>query len=239
MPVFYHEVKFPRPEMPSMGRVARRAYTWQSGPRRSPRRSPTAILEPSAAQHDDALLAAAFRDLHGRRLHGFAILVALGDRQAAERVAGFALAAGARQAAALRHPERAAAWLRARALHGLHQRRSIGRSASVDERRAALAPLGVDVAVYQGLEALSVNARAALVASAIERFDPIDVETILGAAPAATRHMVAEARKRYLRFAARESGEEPDADLDQPMGELASRVQSVATRAFSPGEASR
>ena len=59
------------------------------------------------------LMRAAFRDLHGTRLHGFALLVTLGDRAHAARLTrGDALAAGMAQAAALRHPERAAAWLR-------------------------------------------------------------------------------------------------------------------------------
>lgn len=179
------------------------------------------------------MLATAFRNLHGPRLHGFAMLVSLGDEQAAERVAGFSLAAGAEQAAALRHPERAAAWLRARTLRALHQQRSLGQSTPIEARRAALAPLGVDEAVYRGLAALGIKARAALVASDIERFDPIDVETILDAAPAATRHIVAEARNRYLQSANDGASEEADGALDQPAGELAGRVRGVAARAFS------
>ncbi|HEV8251817.1 MAG TPA: hypothetical protein VGQ66_00390 [Candidatus Limnocylindria bacterium] len=210
-----------------------------AGSRRSPGRSPTAILQPSPAQYDDATLAAAFRDLHGPRLHGFAILVTLGDQQLAERVAGFSLAAGARQAAALRHPERAAAWLRARTLRALHEPRAPGRSTPVEARRAALATLGVDESVYHGLAALGIDARAALVASAIERFDPIDVETILAAAPAATRHAVAEARSRYMRFAVKGSGEEAGPAPDEPIGELAARVQEVSARAFSTGDEPR
>ena len=166
------------------------------------------------------------------------MLVTLGDQQAAERVAGFSLAAGAQQAAALRHPERAAAWLRARTLRVLRSRRWLGGSPPIEVRRAALAPLGVGEAVYRGLAALSINARAALVASDIERLDPIDVETILDAAPSATRHTVAEARSRYLQSATDGVGEEADLALDQQAGELAGRVQRVAARAF-PSEASR
>jgi hypothetical protein len=182
-------------------------------------------------------LAAAFRDLHGPRLHGFTVLVTLGDSRLAERMAGFSLAAGAAQAAALRHPERAAAWLRARTLRTLKEQRRLRRPAASDERRAALAVLGVDEAAYRGLASLDLNARAALVASSIERFDPIDVEAILDAAPAATRRIVAEARKRYLRFAAGSPSAKPPAE--GPMGELAGRVQGVATRAFSISETSR
>jgi hypothetical protein len=160
------------------------------------------------------------------------MLVALGDQRSAERAAGFALAAGAEQAAALRHPERAAAWLRARTLRDLHEQRWLSRSTPVEARRAALASLGVSDAVFRGLAGLKMDARAALVASAIERFDPIDVETILRTAPAAARHTVAQARNRYLRFASRGS-DGADADPDQPAGEIARRVEGVATRAFS------
>ena len=167
------------------------------------------------------------------------MLVTLGDRQSAELVAGFALAAGANQAAALRHPERAAAWLRARALHTLHQRRSIGRKTAGDVRRATLATLGVDEAAYRGLAALSLDARAALVASAIERFDAIDIETILDTSPAAARHAVAEARERYVRYASSTAQAERDEPDDSPSGELASRVHDVAARAFSASDTTR
>jgi hypothetical protein len=178
------------------------------------------------------MLAAAFRELHGARLHGFAMLVALGDQRSAERAAGFALAAGAGQAAALRHPERAAAWLRARTLRDLHEHGWLNRSTPVEARRAALAELGVGNAAFRGLAGLSMDARAALAASAIERFDPIDIETILRTAPAAARHAVAQARNRYLRFASRgPDGAEPDPG--QPSGEIARRVEAVAMRAFS------
>jgi hypothetical protein len=179
------------------------------------------------------VLAAAFRNLHGPRLHGFAMLVTLGDQQAAERVAGFSLAAGAEQAAALRHPERAAAWLRARTLRALRSQRWLRESPPIEVRRAALSPLGVGEVVFRGLASLSIDARAALVASDIERFDPIDVETILDAAPATTRHTVAEARNRYLQSASAGASEEADWAADQLAGELAGRVQRVAARAFS------
>ncbi|HTI29299.1 MAG TPA: hypothetical protein VL687_02940 [Methylomirabilota bacterium] len=166
------------------------------------------------------------------------MLVTLGDAQLAERVAGFALAAGAGQAAALRHPERAAAWLRARTLRALREQRRFRRSAAAEDRRATLAQLGVGDAAYRGLASLDLNRRAALVASGIERFDPIDVETILNEAPAATRRVVAEARRRYLRFAGG-SADADQASAEEPMGELADRVREVASRAFSIGEVSR
>jgi hypothetical protein len=240
MSTFYHKVKFLNSWDAQSRGLAAGAYTWQSSSEhRCPRRSPTASLQPAPAPYDDATLAAAFRDLHGSRLHGFAMLVTLGDRQSAELVAGFALAAGAVQAAALRHPERAAAWLRARALRTLHQRRSIGRSTPTDGRRATLATLGVDEAAYRGLASLSLDARAALVASGIERFDEIDIETILDASPSAARHAVAEARERYVRYASTTSSPERNEPDDPPSGELASRVRDVAARAFAGNDANR
>ena len=196
----------------------------------------TATLPIAPALDDDALLTEAFRDLHGARLHGFAIIVTLGETRVADRAAGEALAAGAEQAAALRHPERGAAWLRARLLRGLQQGKSRNAPTPLAERRDALASLGVDEAVFQGLAALDVEARAALVASAIERFEPIDIETILGARPANTRRMVAEARDRYLRAIGDLPAAQPDTSPGFPSGELASRVRSVAVRAMSGGE---
>lgn len=187
------------------------------------------------ALDDDALLADAFRDLHGSRLNGFAILVSLGEARSAERVAGEALAAGAEQAAALRHPERAAAWLRARTLRGLRRGRSHSRSTPDGERRAALAALGADDAVFQGLAALSLESRAALVASAIEHIGPIDIETILRTGPRTTRRIIAEAHNGYLRVVANLPAESPSAPPEHAGGELANRVRGVAARAIPAG----
>jgi DNA-directed RNA polymerase specialized sigma24 family protein len=189
----------------------------------------TLIRRPAEAQVPDSKLAAAFRELHGKRLHGFALLVSLGETGLAERVAGEALEAGASQADALRHPERAAAWLRARALRGLHQGVGRGTPPTTEQRREALAPLGVDDAIYEGLAVLSLEARAALVASAVERFEPIDTETILGASPPAARRVIARARDGYLQAVhGRSTHRLPD-------GALARRIREVTERAMSPG----
>jgi len=185
---------------------------------------------PALAQ-EHARLADAFRGLHGPSLHGFAMLVTLGDEPAAERTAGRALAAGAEQAAALVDPRREAAWLRARALRDLSgwQRR---RSIPTLVRRDALASLGVDDSLYQALAAMPLRARAALVASTVERFAATDIETIMGAAPAASRRAVADARLRYLRAVGEEPGIRRVAPTSHPEGELAKRVQAVAARAM-------
>jgi hypothetical protein len=184
------------------------------------------------------MLAEAFHDLHGSRLHGFALLVTLGDARRAELAAGEALAAGSEQASALRHPERAAAWLRARALRAL---RHGGRHPTMSEaaRRAALASLGVDAAAYEGLAALSIEARAALVASGIERFETIDVETILGAGPSRTRRMIGEARAGYVAVVSKLPGGQSGSPAAYPAGQVATRVRSVAARAMTAEAASQ
>jgi DNA-directed RNA polymerase specialized sigma24 family protein len=193
---------------------------------------PTSIAPPPADRRADSSIAKAFHDLHGPSLHGFALLVSLGNTRRAEAAAGEALAAGGRQAEGLRHPERAAAWLRARVLHSLRS----GRLSSVTDaaRWTALASLGVEEPVYEGLAALSVEGRAALTASAIERFESIDIETILGASPSATRRLVAQARADYLAAV----GHRASVQTDEARGPLATRVQDVASRAMT-AEASR
>ena len=55
---------------------------------------------------------AAFRDLHGPRLHGFALLLTLGDRRVRQHSPPRRWPPGPPGFAELSHPERAAAWLR-------------------------------------------------------------------------------------------------------------------------------
>ena len=97
----------------------------------------------------------------------------------------------------------------------------------------------MDGTVYDGLAVLSLEGRAALVASAIERFEPIDIETILGASPAAARRVIAQARTRYLQAVESPPGRQPSAASAQPDGRLAKRVRDVAARAMSTGWKSR
>jgi DNA-directed RNA polymerase specialized sigma24 family protein len=194
----------------------------------------TSTPRPAAAQVPDSKLADAFRELHGRRLHGFAILASLGERELAERVAAEALEAGAAQADALRHPERAGAWLRARALRGLHQGVGRGPSIAIAAHREALAALGVDEAIYDALAPLSLEARGALVASAVERFESIDTATILGASPAATRKVIARARERYFEAVQAHPTAKAGTVPPLPDGPLAKRVREVAGRAMYP-----
>src|ERR687895_367576 len=91
-----------------------------------PERSPDPPVE---------VVRAAFRELHGRRLHGFALLLTLGDRERAASLASDALAAGQLRVDELRHPERAAAWLR-------RQRPPAGGSVQAGAARRAGGPPG-------------------------------------------------------------------------------------------------
>jgi hypothetical protein len=187
---------------------------------------------PPIAETPDPALAVAFRALHGSRLHGFAILVSLGKTELAEQATSEALAAGAAQASVLRHPERAAAWLRARVFRSLRQTAARGKRVPAPEQQEALAALGTSETVTSGLSGLSLEGRAALVASAIERFEPIDVETILGLSAATTRKVVAASRDRFLKAVLATQPETSGAETP-PRGELAARVQAVAEQAMA------
>jgi DNA-directed RNA polymerase specialized sigma24 family protein len=170
---------------------------------------------------------AAFRELHGPRLHGFALLITLGDRGLAARLAGEALSAGGERVSELSHPERAAAWLRQRVLR--LARRDIRRGAGGGRhRRAALEELGVDAAAFAALAGLDVVERAALVASTIERLDAGDVATIVGQDGARLDRLV-----RRSRSAAIESGTRAIGEGVRDGGPIADRVNAIASRAMA------
>lgn len=195
----------------------------------------TTRFAPSPAMREDDMLRAAFGDLHGPRLHGFALIVSLGDARRAARAVGDAMAVGTDHAAALRHPERAASWLRARTLGRLRHPRLFGRSPSTTARRAALQRLGVDEATFDALARLSPVGRAAVAATIIERFEPMDVETILGTSAGDARRLVARANRRYLAAAA----DNGDASAPAPVGALGRRVHTIAERGFAKARARR
>ena len=170
------------------------------------------------------LVRAAFRDLHGTRLNGFALLVTLGDRARAARLAGEAIAAGTARTSELRHPERAAAWLRRRVTRKAER---AGRSArlSAAEGRLALEQLGADAAAFAGLSVLSTPERAALVADSIERLDRGDVATIIGVDGARLDRLLRRVRQRYAETVATALD---DAALNGP---TAMHLQAIAARA--------
>ena len=169
---------------------------------------------------------AAFRELHGQRLHGFALLLTLGDQSVAARLAADALAAGSAHTTELSHPERAAAWLRQRVVKNAGRQRSATERA--DRRRAALEDLGVDDAAFAGLSALTVRERAALVVTTVERLDRRDVATIIGLDGTRLERLVRRARRRAISACATVHGERPVGD-----GPLVTRVREIARRTIS------
>jgi DNA-directed RNA polymerase specialized sigma24 family protein len=174
------------------------------------------------------LVHAAFRELHADRLHGFALLVTLGDRRLAAELATDALDAAAGQLDRLRHPERAAAWLRARAIR--LGRRAIARSGRQADagRRRSLDELGVSAAAEAGLAALDPAARAALIAAEVERLSELDAGTIAGVQGARLARLLRRARARYARAYAAAG----DDELAEPGGPVTARILDVAARAL-------
>ena len=184
----------------------------------------------SDATRQAALLGAAFRDLHGARVHGFALLVTLGDAVRAARIASEVLAAGADNAGSLRHPERAAAWLRARVVLAARRGAPKARQQGWAARRGALADLGTDRRAFAGLAALNVVERAAIVTLDVEHFDPRDAETVLGLSTGALERVVARARRRYAAaWIAASRGH----DTSAGDGDLARHIRDAAHRALS------
>ena len=182
-------------------------------------------VEPRDANPGAETLGAALRDLHAPSLHGFALLLTLGDRRRAASLTARAFQAADRRARELRHPERAAAWLRADVT-----RRATGRDRHVDanERLAALGSLGVTPAVLAGLASLDREQRAVLIATWVERLDHRDVATIVGRDGDRLERLLRRARSRFL-----DGHAAAPADLDRPPGPLAEAVRSAAARAMA------
>ncbi len=186
---------------------------------------PTAPRDPSVIAPPVELRRSAFRDLHGPRLHGFALLLTLGDRPRAARLAAGSLRAAEADLASHRHPERAAAWLRASVL------RSTGRRATalpLPERQLALTELGVSATALAGLAALGTRARAAVIAASIERLDELDVAAIVGRDGARLESLLRNARSRYLEGAAT-----VPAERGLTPGPITQRLMASAARALS------
>lgn len=171
------------------------------------------------------LLHAAFRDLHGRRLHAFALLLTLGDRGMAAELASEAIAAGSDHLSELRHPERAAAWLRARIVRAAGP---TDRRLGAAERLASLSDLHVGPAALAGLSALTRLERAGLIATAVERLDRRDVALIVGRDGDHLDTLLRRARRRYLNGATAT----PD-ELDGPPGPIGQRVAESAARTMA------
>lgn len=181
--------------------------------------------DPVTADPSPEVLRHAFRELHAPSLHGFALLLTLGDRRRAVALSADALAAADAHAAELRHPERAAAWLRSRVVAAAGRRDS---RIDADGRLDALAPLGAGASVLAGLAALGTLERAALIGSAVERFDDRDVATIVGRSGNRLDALLRRARQGFLDgSAAAPSG---PSGLGGPLTDL---VQAAAARAMA------
>jgi len=148
----------------------------------------------------------------------------LGDQTLAARLAADALAEACGRVGELRHPERAAGWLRSRVLRGIGRRRRAPELWSRD-RIASLVPLGVDDAMLAGLTTLERRERAALIAATIERLDRRDVAVIVGRDGRRLDNLLARARASYLDTYSRATvGRQPVAGL------YARRIRAVAAQ---------
>lgn len=165
----------------------------------------------------------AFRDLHGRRLYGFALLVTAGDRRRAAAASAAALRDAGGRIDELRHPERGAAWLRTHVLRSIRG----GRPAPPAEAAAALRDLGVEEHTRVGLGALDRTARAVLVLADIERMDHRDVAAVIGRPGPTVERILQRARLRFAVAAAREL---PADEVTTPTVE---RVRTTAARAMA------
>ena len=170
-------------------------------------------------------LRAAFRDLHGRRLHGFALLLTLGDRPRAARLAAEAIAEGTANLDELRHPERAAAWLRARVVRSAGGVRT--GNLRLSDGLQALSQIDAAGGVLAGLTDLRLIERAALIAWSVERLDRRDVAVIVGKDGSALDALLSRARLRYARRFATIASE------TAPSGRVIERVLEVAKKAMA------
>lgn len=182
------------------------------------RHAPISVDAPQERVHH------ALRELHAPSLHGFALLLTLGDRRRALALTTDALASADRHVAQLRHPERAAAWLRSRIIAAAGRRDS---RIDARSRLDALEPLGVTAPVLAGLAAIGVLERAALIGSGIERMDARDVATIVGRTGTRLYVLLRRARRGFLDGCAGA----PDG-LPGPGGPLDDLVRATAVRAL-------
>lgn len=184
------------------------------------------MVDTNASRPSPELVRAAFRELHGRHLHGFTLLLTLGDRPLAGRLTADALAEGADRAGELRHPERAAAWLRAHVVRHVGTGLTLGAARRAvrheAEREKALAELGVESAVVAGLSALDLRERALIVAETLEGLAPLDVEAVTGA----DRRRLARLRQNALSRYAAAFAKAWDASGVPPSGPIADRIRA-------------
>lgn len=184
------------------------------------RGTPFATAAVPATNPDDAAL----RERYGAELHGFALLLTLGDQSAAARLTGDALKAGALRAVERRHPERTAAWLRRLVLREASQPTLHSGAKATPGGRAALHALRVDASAFAALSALNMRERAAIVSTTIERLPPRDVATIVGLDGARLERLLREGLRRAMSAGAAERRPGPDGPIVRRTREIATRV---------------
>lgn len=189
---------------------------------------------PSNAE-DKTALATAFRETHERRIHAFALLLTLGDRPRAARLADEALSAAEPRVATLVHPERGAAWLRQRVLR--RASRGAGALSSLVSRGRpkprAIAEVGADTTLMTALASLSLRDRAALILNDVEGIRELDIADILGTPRAEVDRTVRKARARYGRAylaASRANGTLDEAKLPEVIREAARPALRAPTK---------
>ena len=178
-----------------------------------------------------SLFRAAFNDVHGERLHGFVVMLTVGDLAAAARIAANVMVSGMARAAELRHPERAAAWLRSKAYREV-RRTAARRSVAAIDRRTALWQLRVASEVTDTLWALPLEERAVLIADVVEGLDLRDVATIIGRNPARTSAIARAARHHYLASATARMARPRTVPVRA--GQVAIQIESAAAFAVGP-----
>jgi DNA-directed RNA polymerase specialized sigma24 family protein len=131
---------------------------------------------------------------------------------------------GTSRASELRHPERAAAWLRRRVVDEC-RRAALDKFVSADSA-VGLADLGVRESAITGFAALTVAERAALVADAVEHLDRRDIATIVGVEGSRLDRLITQARQRYLAAVAIALGDQ------EPAGPTVDRVRALVERSL-------
>ena len=177
---------------------------------------------------DAEQLQVAFWDAPAARLHGFALLLTVGDEPRAAAAARAALEAGDEHAAEMQPPEQAAVWLRRQLISELRKTWPTP-YLPPQERRAALGRMGVVEPLISSLEGMSAEGRAALIASTIEGMGMADVATTLDTDLGGAYRAVEGARRDYLTAAARMAAGRPAATP----GPLAHRIGEIRAGAIA------
>jgi hypothetical protein len=154
-----------------------------------------AVSSDSAREADAQPAPAPDHDQLDAALHGFALILTIGDRSQSASVAARALADAAPADPEV-DPSRVTTWLRARVLRDVRRLPRDARLTS-DDRFAALHELGVERSTTEALAGLSLDERAALIAASVERHELSAVATIIGKSPVEARRILRAARAGY------------------------------------------